>query len=204
MGTDQLGRDVFSRVLYGARSSFALTFLMTGLISVIGTWIGMISGYYGGKLDTLLMRLTDVLLAFPDMIFAIAVAGMLGPGILNTVLALSCIWWTKYARMARGLASVIRTKEYIMEAHLGGAGNWKILMVYIFPNIVPQMIVMAALDVGGMMLAGVSWIVLLRSGIPASISRMGCYVIRRQILYPDSSMDDFLCRGSYFSGGIHF
>ena len=153
MGTDQLGRDVFSRVLYGARSSFALTFLMTGLISVIGTWIGMISGYYGGKLDTLLMRLTDVLLAFPDMIFAIAVAGMLGPGILNTVLALSCIWWTKYARMARGLASVIRTKEYIMEAHLGGAGNWKILMVYIFPNIVPQMIVMAALDVGGMMLA---------------------------------------------------
>lgn len=152
-GTDHLGRDLLSRILYGARSSFAYTFLMVGLVAWIGTWIGMLSGYFGGILDTMLMRLTDILLAFPDTVFAIAVAGMLGPGVWNTVVALSCVWWTRYARIARGLASVIRSKDYITEARLGGAGTGKILVSYIFPNIVPQMAVMAALDVGTMMLA---------------------------------------------------
>lgn len=153
MGTDNVGRDVLSRILCGARNSFALTFLMIALVSVLGTWTGMVSGYFGGPLDTVLMRLTDVLLAFPDTVFAIAVVGMLGPGLLNTVVALSLVWWTKYARMARGLASVIRTKDYIVQARFGGAGTLKILVFYVLPNIVPQVIIMAALDVGGMMLA---------------------------------------------------
>lgn len=152
-GTDNVGRDVLSRVLYGAGSSFSLTFLMVAIVSVLGTLIGMVSGFFGGFLDTVIMRLTDVLLAFPDTVFAIAIVGMIGPGLLNTVLALSFVWWTKYARMARGLASVIRTKDYITEACFGGAGTGRILLRYVLPNIVPQVMIMATLDIGGMMLA---------------------------------------------------
>ena len=98
--------------------------------------IGIVSGFFGGLLDTVIMRLTDILLAFPDTVFAIAIVGMMGPGLLNTVIALSFVWWTKYARMARGLASVIRTKDYITEARFGGVGTAGILFRYVLPNIV--------------------------------------------------------------------
>lgn len=152
-GTDNVGRDVLSRILYGAGNSFSLTFLMIAIVSVLGTCIGMVSGFFGGAFDTVIMRITDVLLAFPDTVFAIAVVGMLGPGLLHTVLALSFVWWTKYARMARGMASMIREKDYILEARFGGAGVGKILFFYVLPNMIPQVVVMAALDVGGMMLA---------------------------------------------------
>lgn len=152
-GTDNVGRDVLSRILYGAGNSFMLTFIMIAIVSVLGTVIGIISGYFGGFLDTVIMRLTDILLAFPDTVFAIAIVGMMGPGLLNTVIALSFVWWTKYARMARGLASVIRTKDYITEARFGGVGTAGILFRYALPNIVPQVVIMATLDVGGMMLA---------------------------------------------------
>lgn len=91
---------------------------MIAIVSVLGTVVGIVSGFFGGLLDTVIMRLTDILLAFPDTVFAIAIVGMMGPGLLNTVIALSFVWWTKYARMARGLASVIRTKDYITEARV--------------------------------------------------------------------------------------
>lgn len=159
-GTDNVGRDVLSRILCGAKNSFFLTFLMVAIVSILGTAIGMFSGFFGGICDTLIMRVTDVLLAFPDTVFAIAIVGMLGPGLLNTVLALSLVWWTKYARMARGLAAVIRTQDYITEAKFGGAKTGKILFWYVLPNIIPQMVIMAALDIGGMMLslAGLSFL----------------------------------------------
>lgn len=152
-GTDNVGRDVLSRILYGAGNSFILTFIMIAIVSVLGTVVGIVSGFFGGLLDTVIMRLTDILLAFPDTVFAIAIVGMMGPGLLNTVIALSFVWWTKYARMARGLASVIRTKDYITEARFGGVGTAGILFRYALPNIVPQVVIMATLDVGGMMLA---------------------------------------------------
>ena len=159
-GTDNLGRDVLSRILYGASSSFSLTFLMIAIVATIGTIIGVFSGYFGGFIDTLVMRFTDVLLAFPDVVFAIAIVGMLGPGLLNTVLALSLVWWTKYARLTRGLTSVIRNKDYITEARFGGASTFKIMIHYILPNVLPQVIIMATIDVGGMMLslAGLSFL----------------------------------------------
>ena len=159
-GTDNVGRDVLSRILCGAGNSFFLTFLMVAIVSVVGTAIGMISGFFGGILDTVIMRFTDVLLAFPDTVFAIAIVGMLGPGLLNTVLALALVWWTRYARMARGMASVIRTKDYIIEARFGGAKTMKIIFWYVLPNIIPQMVFMATLDIGGMMLslAGLSFL----------------------------------------------
>ncbi len=159
-GTDNLGRDVFSRILCGAGSSFSLTFLCIAIISILGMILGAVSGYFGGIIDTFIMRVTDVLLAFPDSVFAIAVVGVIGPGLLNTVLALSVIWWTKYARVTRGLVSQMRSKDYITEARFGGAGTFKILYKYMLPNILPQIIIMATVDIGGMMLtlAGLSFL----------------------------------------------
>lgn len=159
-GTDNVGRDVLSRILCGASTSFSLTFLMIGIVAVIGTCIGVISGYFGGFLDTCIMRCTDVLLAFPSTVFAIAVVGMMGPGIFNTVIALGMVWWTKYARLTRGLASSIRTKDYITEARFGGCTTVNILFRYVLPNILPQVVIMATVDIGGMMLslAGLSFL----------------------------------------------
>ena len=159
-GTDNLGRDLFSRVLHGAAGSFALTFLMIIIVSAIGTLIGVVAGYFGGIFDTIIMRFTDILLAFPDVVFAIAIVGMLGPGLINTVLALSLVWWTKYARMTRGLTAVISQKDFIAEAKFGGASVPRIIFKYILPNVLPQVVIMATVDVGGMMLslAGLSFL----------------------------------------------
>lgn len=159
-GTDNVGRDVLSRVLCGAGNSFKLVFLMLAIVVVIGTAVGIISGYFGGVLDTVLMRMTDILLAFPDTIFAIAIVGMIGPGLLHTVVALAFVWWTKYARMARGMTAVIRNQDYVIQAQFGGVRTPGILLRYVLPNILPQVIVMTALDVGGMMLslAGLSFL----------------------------------------------
>lgn len=159
-GTDNVGRDVLSRILYGAGNSFSLTFIMVAAVSVIGTLIGMVSGYFGGILDTIIMRFTDILLAFPDTVFAIAVVGMIGPGLLNTILALSLVWWTKYARLTRGLASVMRSKDFIIQARFGGVKTPGILFRYILPNVLPQVVVTMTLDIGGMMLslAGLSFL----------------------------------------------
>lgn len=159
-GTDKLGRDVFSRILCGAGNSFFLTFLMVFVVTVAGTAVGLAAGYLGRRADTVLMRLIDILLAFPDSVFAIAVAGILGVGIFHTVIALALVWWTKYARMTRSMVIGIREKEYIIEARFGGAGDFRILQKYILPNVLPQIIIMSALDVGGMMisLAGLSFL----------------------------------------------
>lgn len=159
-GTDNTGRDIFSRILCGAGNSFSLSFVMIAIITAVGTTIGLISGFFGGVLDTILMRFTDILLAFPNTVFAIAVVGMLGPGILNTVIAMSLVWWTSFARVTRGLAASIRTKDYITEARFGGASTMKIIFKYVLPNIMPRVIVMATMDIGGMILslAGLSFL----------------------------------------------
>ncbi|MEK5061482.1 nickel ABC transporter permease subunit NikC [Paenibacillus sp. FSL H7-0326] len=153
LGTDQLGRCVLSRILYGARTSLSMTFLMIGIVFVLGVAIGMVSGFFGGFSDTVLMRLCDTLMAFPGIIFAIAVVGALGPGLMNTVIALAVIWWTKYARVTRSLIVSIRQKEYIAVAALGGARYMKIVFHYMLPNMLSPLVVMAMLDVGGMLIS---------------------------------------------------
>ena len=159
-GTDRLGRDVFSRILCGAGSSFFLTFVMVFVVSFMGVAVGLMAGLLGGGADTVLMRFIDVLLAFPSSVFAIAVAGIMGAGIFHTVLALSLVWWTKYARLTRNMVLGIRQEDYIIQARFGGAGDVGILWRYILPNILPQVVIMASLDVGGMMmaLAGLSFL----------------------------------------------
>ncbi|WP_145409812.1 nickel transporter permease [Paenibacillus xylanexedens] len=153
LGTDQLGRCILSRLLFGARTSLLLTFMMTGIVFVLGVTIGLISGFARGVTDTILMRLTDTLMAFPGLIFAIAVVGMLGPGLFNTVVALSVVWWAKYARLARGLVISLQQKEYVAAAAFGGARWSQIIIRTILPNMISPLIVMAMMDVGGMMLS---------------------------------------------------
>lgn len=152
-GTDNVGRDVLSRIVHGAGNSFSLAFFMVAVIATIGTTLGIISGYFGGVVDTVIMRIADVLLAFPDTVFAIALVGAMGPNLLNTILALAVIWWTKYARVTRGLASSFRNREFIIQARFGGADTGRIVYKYILPNILPQVLIMATLDIGGMMLS---------------------------------------------------
>lgn len=152
-GTDKLGRDVFSRILCGAGNSFSMTFIMVVAVMIVGTLIGLLCGYFGGIFDTCVMRFVDMLLAFPDTVFAIAVAGMLGPGLLNTVLALSFIGWTRYARMTRSLTAAIKQRGYVIQARFNGASTSKILFKYILPNVAPQLVVLAAMNVGGTMLS---------------------------------------------------
>lgn len=159
-GTDVLGRDVFSRILCGASNSFSLSFLMVTIVAGIGIVLGTASGYIGGRFDTVIMRITDIFLAFPSMVFAIAVAGILGPGLVNTIIALSLIQWTKYARMTRSLASSIREKNYIEQARFGGATEVQIMFKYVLPNLITPLVIMATLDIGMMMmsLAGLSFL----------------------------------------------
>ncbi|MCK6077740.1 nickel transporter permease [Paenibacillus silvae] len=153
LGTDQLGRCVLSRLLYGARTSLLLTFMMIGIVFTLGVVIGAIAGFARGVTDTIMMRLCDTLMAFPGLIFAIAVVGMLGPGLFNTVAALSVVWWAKYARMARSLVISLQQKEFVTTAAFSGARKIQIIGRTILPNMLSPLIVMAMMDVGGMMLS---------------------------------------------------
>jgi peptide/nickel transport system permease protein len=153
LGTDHVGRCILSRMLNGGRVSLGTTFLMLGLIFILGIIIGTISGIARGLVDTTIMRVADMVLAFPDIVFAIAVAGMLGPGMFNTILALSIIWWTKYAKLTRILVIGAAAKEYMDAGKMAGAGKFKLVTQYLFPNIISPLIVQLALDIGNMMLA---------------------------------------------------
>jgi ABC-type dipeptide/oligopeptide/nickel transport system permease subunit len=152
LGTDQLGRDLYSRILYGALNSLKMTFILVITIFTVGTVIGTIAGYFGGIIDSIVMRFCDVFLAFPGIIFAIAIAGVLGPSSINTIIALAVVNWAKYARVSRSLAMSIRKKDYIKAAKMGGARQYQIILKYVLPNIIPSLIVMATMDIGTMLL----------------------------------------------------
>jgi len=148
MGTDELGRDIFSRVLWGARITIPAGLAVIIIGSALGTIIGAVAGYAGGLADELLMRLTELFMAFPTIILAMAVTAALGPDIQNAVLALVVIWWPKYARVLRGLVLEVKAQEYVEAAHSVGAGGFYILFRTILPNCIAPAVILATLDIG--------------------------------------------------------
>lgn len=160
LGTDRYGRDVLSRVIVGSQTTICAALLLLATIATVGSLIGAIGGYKGGRLDVFLMRLSDIFLAFPQMVFAIAAAGALGGGLVNAAAALAVIGWPKYARIARGLVLAIKSMPYFDAARMAGSSSAKILFVHVLPNIAGPILVTAALDIGTiiMELAGLSFL----------------------------------------------
>ena len=151
-GTDKMGRDVFARVIYGSRSSLTATFGVVALIFFIGTILGVISGYFGGIIDSIIMRIADMMLSFPGLVLALAVAGIMGASIKNAIVAVVVVNWTKYARLGRSLVLKIRNRDYVAAAVVTGSKTPHMIFKYMLPNALPTLIITAATDIGGMML----------------------------------------------------
>ena len=170
LGTDGLGRCVWSRILAGASSSIFASLVIVVLSMAIGCAIGIISGYAGGAVDEVIMRVVDVFLAFPGIVLSIAVAGMLGPGLKNGVLALAATGWTQYARLTRSYVLSLRQENFVKAARLNGQGGLSILARHIFPNAIRPVVVTGTLHLSGAML-GISGLSFL--GLSSSSAEWG-------------------------------
>ncbi|WP_082145713.1 ABC transporter permease [Microvirga massiliensis] len=148
LGTDPLGRDVLSRVLAGARMTLAASFGVILLGAIIGTIVGSIAAYAGRWVDEALMRLTDLVMCFPPIILAMAIAAALGVGVINTVIAMVVVWWPKFARLARSIVLVQSRQDYVDAARVSGLGPTRILLRHVFPNTLGPLIVLMTVDLG--------------------------------------------------------
>ena len=152
LGTDDFGRDILSRIIHGARITLYIIALVAVTAPVLGLLIGTVAGYFGGWIDAVLMRLTDIFLAFPRLILALALVAVLGPGIENAVLAIALTAWPPYARVARAVTLTIRNSDYIAAIRLQGAGAPRIILGHVVPMCLPSVIIRVTLDMAGVIL----------------------------------------------------
>jgi len=160
LGTDKLGRDTLSRIIAGTQVSLFMTICLVMLLAIVGIVVGIVSGYFGGKIEMVLMRLADMMLSFPGVVLAIAIAGILGGSIANTIIALLIVGWAKYARLVRSLVIKLRNNDFIIAAQVNGTKTINILRRHILPNVLPMIVITGAMDIGTMMMeiAGLSFL----------------------------------------------
>jgi peptide/nickel transport system permease protein len=154
LGTDYLGRDVLARLLFGGRVSLSMGFLVVLIAVMIGTPLGAISGYYGGRLDNLIMRITDIFLSFPSLLLAMAIAAALGPSFANTMIAIAFTWWPWYTRIVRAQVLSMRERYFIEAARSIGVSDLTIIRRHVIPNILTPVMVQGTMDLGSAILTG--------------------------------------------------
>ncbi|WP_026894530.1 ABC transporter permease [Clostridiisalibacter paucivorans] len=172
LGTDQQGRDIFSAIVYGSRVSLIIGIAGTFLASVIGIVLGLMSGYFGGKVDVIIMRIADIQLSFPTMLIAIFLMSLIGRGIINILIALSLVGWVRYARTVRGETLSVKKKEFIEATKVIGLHNFKIIFKHVLPNVFTSIIVLSTIQVGSFILTEAT-LSFLGLGVPVTKPSLG-------------------------------
>jgi peptide/nickel transport system permease protein len=175
LGTDRLGRDMLSRIIHGARVSLAVGALAVLLASTVGAAVGLVAGYYGGRVDAALMRITDATLSFPVILLALILAVTVGPSFFNVVIAIAVILWARYARVIRGEVLTLMELDFIAQARIAGAGAWRIITRHLAPNTLNTLVVLITLQVGYVIIVEAA-LSFLGAGIPPPTPAWGSMI----------------------------
>lgn len=185
MGTDGYGMDMLTRLMYGGRVSLMIGFIVIIIETVIGVIFGGIAGYFGGWVDNLIMRITDVFLSFPPLLLAIAMVAVMGSSLNNAILAIALSWWPWYTRLIRGQAISVKERKFVQAAETIGTGRMKIIFKHIIPNCISPVIVQASMDIGGVILT-VASLSFLGLGAQLPTPEWGLMISMGRRFFPDS------------------